>query len=65
MGQARRRMEIRVNAAEIAKRRTEFMRSVPLRAVKGVVGFVAFIPLTMFAFAFESFKQNKWPWQLG
>jgi hypothetical protein len=64
MGQARRRLEVKVDMQQMAKERAEYRKSIPLRIVKAVSAFVLLIPLTMIAFAAQSFSQNKWPWHL-
>lgn len=62
MGDAKKRMEVRVNLAEIQRQRAEFAKTIPMRIVKGIVGFLGFIPITMIAFAAVCFQKNEWPW---
>lgn len=64
MGQARQKMAIRVDMAKMTKERAEYAKTVPMRLLKGVSGFLLFIPFTMVCFAWESFRQNQWPWNL-
>mgnify|MGYP000880015267 CR=1 FL=1 len=64
MGQAKQKMTIKVDMAKMAQERAEYRRSIPMRLVKGFLGVVLLIPLTMFAFGAQSFQQNKWPWRL-
>lgn len=64
MGQAKRKMEIKVDLKKMAAERAEYRKTIPRRIVKAVAALVAFIPLMLITFAMESYRQDRWPWYL-
>lgn len=64
MGQARKRMEIKVDLQKMAAERAAYRRTIPRRILKAAAALIAFIPLMLITFTMESYRQDRWPWYL-
>lgn len=64
MGQAKQKMAIKVDMAKMTAERAAYRRSIPRRIFKSITALVAFLPLMFITFAWESYRQDRWPWYL-
>ena len=64
MGQAKRKLEIKVDLQKMAAERAAYRRTIPRRIFKAVAALIVFIPLMLLTFAMESYRQDRWPWYL-
>lgn len=64
MGEAKTKKEIKEERRKARKEALEFSRTIPIRVVKGALGFVLAIPMLLIFFTVRSFWDNNWPWYM-
>lgn len=60
--QERGKLKVTVNAKAVQREAQNWWAILPERALKGLVAFLFFLPLTMISFGVVCFQKNEWPW---